>query len=537
MLSFIELEGFQAFGLRQRVDLAPLTLIFGPNSSGKSSIGRLLRLFSQSLSGGNGLNFDGETVQLGSLRNVSFKNDVAEGFGAEFFIVPRSPGLQSLREPSKWIYVNGVRFASHIMEVKSKTLEIISIGFAVYESKNPGPSTNRGDLSLTFVCDEDSVSLGLFSAKGLAWLLTDFLESNSSSALDGIEIPFETALGLFPMQGDDHSNLQENAVFARPSDSEGSPAVLLKDLLGGLDFSKKLGPRLVQRGANAYFVPSFPGPSGPHREGFLRFLSQALEKARSETASHFSAFQYIGPLRAISSGYVPRSTNTTKLKSDGSNIQEHLASLPDKDFERISEDLQGLTDGHFCLRKHHVPPDVFEIGDHVQTVVYDLTSLTEVSFQNSGAGLAQVIPILAGIGAMSEMVFPGAAEGEENRNGSRREFAGTLFVEQPELHLHPKMQSNLADFLLSSTGNPKEANLRNGYKPAVICETHSEAFLLRIQRRIRDGDYPPSKVAIYFVDRLPGSESSYINRMELDEQGNFKHQWPVSFSDLRNQDR
>ncbi len=48
MLRAIEIENFKAFGKRQRIELAPITLIFGENSAGKSSILQSLSLLKQS---------------------------------------------------------------------------------------------------------------------------------------------------------------------------------------------------------------------------------------------------------------------------------------------------------------------------------------------------------------------------------------------------------------------------------------------------------------------------------------------------------
>jgi predicted ATPase len=47
MLKAIELENFKAFGERNRIDLAPITLIFGENSAGKSSILQAMSLLKQ----------------------------------------------------------------------------------------------------------------------------------------------------------------------------------------------------------------------------------------------------------------------------------------------------------------------------------------------------------------------------------------------------------------------------------------------------------------------------------------------------------
>ena len=38
MIQFLELENFKGIAARQQIDVAPLTLLFGPNSAGKSSV-------------------------------------------------------------------------------------------------------------------------------------------------------------------------------------------------------------------------------------------------------------------------------------------------------------------------------------------------------------------------------------------------------------------------------------------------------------------------------------------------------------------
>jgi predicted ATPase len=109
-----------------------------------------------------------------------------------------------------------------------------------------------------------------------------------------------------------------------------------------------------------------------------------------------------------------------------------------------------------------------------------------------------------------------------------------LIVEQPELHLHPQLQGELADVAVNSVnGNFRDHELG----PVVVLETHSEAILLRVLRRIREGIIDPKKVAFYFVDRLPGSDSSYVDRMEINSDGEFTRPWPLSFSELRISER
>jgi ABC-type polar amino acid transport system ATPase subunit len=536
MLTKLGFEGFQSFGLRQQVEFAPLTLIFGPNSSGKSSIGRLLRLFGQSRSGGADLTFDGDDVQLGSLENVSFRNDPSAGFTTEFSIFPRRTAALLSRKSSSWFHIKAVRYTSSLIKIDGGFIESVNLNLAIHKKNSPIQSTLRGDLNLGFIGTGKSFTLVAFYAKGLSWLFSELDGTENKEGADEIRISFA------PAEDSSSANLSSDlgADISVPIWDQTNEELVpksLREVLRGLQFSTGHTPVRINRKEKSGFVPRLIAESGETRDGFLLFLDGLLTRTRDSLISHLEAFQYVGPLREITNGYTTVADRTVKLRSDGSNLQEHLASVSDKRFQNISDDLKILTDGNFELRKKHVPSDVFELGGRVQTVVLDKNSSTEVSFANSGAGLAQVIPILAGVRAMSEIEIEVDDEDEgEQRKRARNHFAGTLFIEQPELHLHPKMQANLVDFLLENTGAPGE-NLVRGDKATVICETHSESFLLRVQRRIRDGDFPASKVAIYFVDRLPGSDSSYVDRLEMDNEGNFIRQWPVSFSDLRNRER
>ena len=92
-----------------------------------------------------------------------------------------------------------------------------------------------------------------------------------------------------------------------------------------------------------------------------------------------------------------------------------------------------------------------------------------------------------------------------------------VLMEQPEIHLHPSIQSGLADVILTV------ARARN---IQVIVESHSEHLLRRFQRRVAEGKVPSDNVKLYFtsVDR----ESAYLSDLELDEWGEIRN-WPENF--------
>ena len=93
----------------------------------------------------------------------------------------------------------------------------------------------------------------------------------------------------------------------------------------------------------------------------------------------------------------------------------------------------------------------------------------------------------------------------------------TLILEQPGIHLHPKVQSQLADLLIEVVN---ERNLQ------ILVESHSEHFLNRLQRRIAEENITPDKTALYFCRNDEGV--SEIERLEMDEFGNIAN-WPENF--------
>ena len=83
MISALRVRNFKSFGDKtQRIELRPLTLIFGPNSAGKSSLIQSLLLLKQSYRSANtpgtaGLLAHGDFVDLGTFRNAVHKHGVS----------------------------------------------------------------------------------------------------------------------------------------------------------------------------------------------------------------------------------------------------------------------------------------------------------------------------------------------------------------------------------------------------------------------------------------------------------------------------
>ncbi|MGD0831350.1 MAG: DUF3696 domain-containing protein [Terracidiphilus sp.] len=99
----------------------------------------------------------------------------------------------------------------------------------------------------------------------------------------------------------------------------------------------------------------------------------------------------------------------------------------------------------------------------------------------------------------------------------------TVWMEQPEIHLHPQVQSVLADVLISSVQAYQDFAARN---VQLIVESHSEHFLTRLQRRIAEEAIKPSEVAVYFCRNT--KDGAVLESLDLNLFGEINN-WPADF--------
>lgn len=96
-----------------------------------------------------------------------------------------------------------------------------------------------------------------------------------------------------------------------------------------------------------------------------------------------------------------------------------------------------------------------------------------------------------------------------------------VILEQPEIHLHPRVQAKLADFLL--------ARSLDGVR--FLVESHSEYLIKRLCRRKAESEENKwsDTVNIYFVEGQPGE--AVCNKVAINEFGEIE-KWPTGFFDL-----
>jgi len=240
---------------------------------------------------------------------------------------------------------------------------------------------------------------------------------------------------------------------------------------------------------------------GPHQgqgHNLLRTLSFAFEKL-------FSEAYYLGPTRVDPQRrYSWNGGHPQHVRQWGNQTVDALLSarvrklktlhqeeeVPIED--RVSHWLQEMELAHsFSLDWTSQGSTEYEVR------IQKSSGSASVTLVDMGYGLAQFLPVL--------VLCYYAPEGS------------TVILEQPGIHLHPKVQSQLADLLIEVI---TKRNLQ------ILVESHSEHLLNRLQRRIAEEKINVDKTALYFCRNDEGV--STIEKLKMDEFGNIAN-WPENF--------
>ncbi len=161
--------------------------------------------------------------------------------------------------------------------------------------------------------------------------------------------------------------------------------------------------------------------------------------------------------------------------------------------------------------------DVKEAGNGLFSIMVRGRACAD-NIMDVGYGISQVLPIVTQLYNANNTKLNGRAS---------LSYQGTTAIfEQPEIHLHPAAQAQLADLFVNCVTDKKNPVNR------ILIETHSEHLIRKLQVLVADPEsgIDSDQVAIYYVDKNEEG-NSYIEKMELCENGQFEKAWPSGFFD------
>jgi predicted ATPase len=257
--------------------------------------------------------------------------------------------------------------------------------------------------------------------------------------------------------------------------------------LGFVHFVPRFSPRLTRTPAGKTLI----------EKALNLFASDFTREAVFSYA--FGALRYVGPVRERIPRYgILGTMPSSQLGPSGENLMRVLSAVGRKGMSMrlVIEELNDWLDRRFGLLKNVRIIDVDKAKTVKALLADDPPAHRDVNLAAMGSGISQIVPVV-----VQTILTPPN---------------GCLMVEQPEIHLHPSAQANLADLFIESAKKKRQ----------LIIETHSEHLLLRIRRRVAEGRIDPELVRIFFVEKRRGETK--VRRLKLDENGHFLR-WPKGF--------
>jgi predicted ATPase len=275
---------------------------------------------------------------------------------------------------------------------------------------------------------------------------------------------------------------------------------------------------LVSAGGNFKFLRNrgrawtLPGPvrsyAFPDQARTYFQNAQILSDLETAYEDEFDHLYYLGPLRVRPSrDYVWTGTKPIDVGTSGERTIEALVAATAAGETRSlghrkrRQSLQAVVAAwlkHLGLIESFSVEEIAAGSNRWIAKIRTHKGSPSVPLTDVGTGVSQVLPVITLLQYVPE--------------------GSTVILEQPEIHLHPLAQANLADVII---------NAATHRRVQVILESHSEHLLLRLQRRLAEAsELENEDVKLYFCRLTDGA--SNLEELRINLFGNIEN-WPDKF--------
>ena len=583
MISSFMIGNFKAFSETQDLPIRPLTLIFGPNSSGKSSLIHALVLAHEAMFEGildvHRTKIGGDSIDLGGFKqyvhrrnaenqvdlafefetkklngrmgeifkaakNITIGITIGEGLGESSIKAINLAGHLQLSEFLKGLKEEGEDLGFSRSELEKYKYQNLTLKEFLEAGEQPQTKTYR-------LLADKSVLIKM-SARRKGVLHLDTVNSEHPIFRTLISAILETATTTEQITSHDFSTIDDG----------------ISQLVSTLRFENVTflprGIRTEQLTKQAKLSKGYESlmPISKNRRNedllaatnifFPRIIDEIVSGLTGYIEKELGRFRYLGPLRSYPPRHIAFSQyHDPNWTAGGGFAWEEVRRRPDLK-AKINEwlgDTQKLSTAYELIVKHlltidnlekHYSKRISEIeeefadiekyqgdlfGDiegvlgNLKRVEDDISEVKELVLRDKRT---ETVVSHRDVGIGISQVLPVLASSLGNKQC-------LIAIEQPEIHLHPALQAELGDVFIESALGENQNRF--------IIESHSEHLLLRIMRRIREtttGKSPqgalsvhPEDVMVLFVE--PDGSRSIVREMPLNENGELVKAWPGGF--------
>jgi len=414
-ITAISVSGFKSIRDETRIEIRPLTLLAGANSSGKSSIMQPLLMMKQTLDASSDrgpLKLDGPNVTFTSINQFLFRNNQKVFSDLKITLdINHIQGSSSL-----------ISTFQRITADKKRRLDLTEMIYS------------RSDEKIV-------LRPNMFHEEIVSQIprLSDYIDASTRWHVFRQRCFLGVDPGPFNFQG----LPIHNTLLVNP----------------GSEFENEIAEVIHVPGLRGNPQRTYPTTSmfGPRFEGtFENYIASIIDRWKEKEPANLDALiRLMGSQRlALTSGLTTKTINDVEIE---------------------------LRVNRLIDTKNTVNPN-------------DMVRIADVGF-----GISQILPALVAL----LVAEPGQL----------------VYIEQPELHLHPRAQVALASVLADAA--------KRGVR--IVAETHSALLLLGIQTLIAEGQLPPEDVILHWFKRNEEGNTE-VNSVQPDENGSYGD-WPEDFAD------
>jgi hypothetical protein len=519
----IRIENLRSLADTGFVELKPITLLVGENNSGKSTFLRAIPLLRQSVESRitGPILWYGEFVDFGSFTEAL--NRRAEDAEIAFhFRFRLAAGMSSL-----WY-----RRPAFGALGRQRWLEDLDVTLSLRLQSDPRAETARAKECSITIADhhvqiefdpEGLVTRLLVNSTDLSHEAADLRNAQTSAlvpqlmekgpdrhaALDSLTRPLVSEIRKVV-----HANTQWSTIRGLASTLGIGSSPLMLEAMRQTRTGLKTWTRTTSRWTTR--STSFQRMRDLVIAANLRGLLLACDEYLEAFARNSS---YVAPVRATAERYYRLQNLAVEgVDFQGRNLAMFLRSMTETERKRFSE----WTDQHFGFSSF-----ARSLGGHISLTVRESDSPDEFNLTDMGFGYSQMLPILTQLWVLSysgRRMGALAPTGYVHLGTRVRRVPVVFALEQPELHLHPRLQARLVDSFLDAIRQGRESQL----DLRLIIETHSSTVVNRLGHRVASGDIRAEDINVVIFEKPGPDAPTEIRIGRYDKQG-FLANWPFGF--------